>query len=96
MSSKKIPVYTTGDVNVPSVKYTPNSNTTYYSSYTGAKLNSHPTFNTPTDDPSGKNPTFHGGIAIDNNRMMCHQILSNSYNSTGFFNAFNYPGVNFY
>lgn len=42
MPTKKIPIYTTGDVNTPSVKYTPNSNTSYYSAYTGSFGSSRP------------------------------------------------------
>jgi hypothetical protein len=76
MSNQKIPIYTTGNDGVPSTKFTPNSDTKFYSAYTGAKLNDHPTFQTKTDDSSGKNKTFHGGIAISPNKVMCHRTTS--------------------
>lgn len=83
MSSNKIPIYTTGNNGVPSVKFIPNNNTEYFSAYTGNKLNGQPTFNTTTDDPSGKNKTYHGGIAINPNTVMCHRGNNSGFNSNG-------------
>lgn len=83
MSSNKIPVYTTGNDGVPSVKFTPNNDTQYFSAYTGKKLDGQPTFNTKTDDPSGKNKTFHGGIAITPNKVMCHRQTNSGFNFAG-------------
>jgi hypothetical protein len=92
MSSNKIPIYTTGNNGVPSVKFIPNNNTKYFSTYTGKKLNAHPTFNTKTDDSSGKNKTFHGGIAISPNKVMCHRTTMSSLNSNSNSKSFSFSG----
>jgi len=71
-----IPIFTTGNVDVPSVKVDPktlNDQPVFVSAYTGNILPGHPTFTTQTDDPSGKNPTYHGAILIENNIAICHQ-----------------------
>ncbi len=70
--TNKIPIYTTGNVGTPSVPFQPNTGTTFISAYSGNILNGHPTFTTKTDDSSGKNPYYHGGIAIGNNKVVCH------------------------
>lgn len=70
-----IPIFTPGNINVPS-RFIPVgsiSNPVFVSAYTGEILTGHPTFKTKTDDPTGKNPTFHGGILINDNTVMCHQ-----------------------
>ena len=71
MSGKPIPIFTTGLIGVPSTKVNPEPGTVYYSGYTGTVLPERPTFNTPTDDPSGKNPTYHGGIVTPQG-VSCH------------------------
>lgn len=96
--SKKIPIFTTGDINVPSTKFVPNEDTIFVSSYTGKVLDSHPTFTTQTDDSTGKNPTYHGGLYIGNNKVVCHQ---SSYNNNSSQNNYygglsNYGGYNQY
>lgn len=89
MSSKKVPIHTTGNNGVASVKIIPNNDTEYFSAYTGKKLDTHPTYGTKTDDPTGKNKTFHGGIAISPTKVMCHRQTNpgfssgNSYSSGG-------------
>jgi hypothetical protein len=40
--SNYIPIYTTGDIGVKSTTYTPNSNTTYISAYSGDQLSGRP------------------------------------------------------
>mmetsp|Transcript_19790 Transcript_19790/g.16958 ORF Transcript_19790/g.16958 Transcript_19790/m.16958 type:complete len:84 (+) Transcript_19790:61-312(+) len=77
--SKKVPVYTTGNVGKPSKKVSSKDTDgcTYVSAYTGKELDSHPTFNTPTDDPTGKNKTYHGGLHIGNNTVVFHKYMGN-------------------
>ena len=81
MSSKKVPIYTTGDNGVASVKVIPNKDTEYFSAYSGKKLDAHPTYNTITDDSTGKNKTYHGGIAISPIKVMCHRQTNPGYSS---------------
>lgn len=65
MSSKKVPLFTTGAPGQPSVKVNnPDPNTIYYNSYTGEQLPGRPSFNTPTGNTTG-NTTFHGGSLYD-------------------------------
>lgn len=67
MSNKKVPVFTTGNINQPSKIYIPTDNITFVNSWTGDILDSHPTFSTPTGLPIGhKNRFFHGGIKLNN------------------------------
>ena len=70
-----IPIFTPGNIGIPSIKINQNDldNPVFVSAYTGNILPSLPTFKTLTDDPSGKNPTYHGGILIQNNIVLCHQ-----------------------
>lgn len=72
-----IPVFTPGHIGIPSqsvsIRNIPNP--VFVSSYTGNILSSHPTFKTMTDDPTGKNPRFHGGILVDNHTIMCHKTI---------------------
>lgn len=70
-----IPIFTPGNIGTPSQKISvPNiQNPVFVSAYTGNTLPGHPSFATSTDDPTGKNPTFHGGILINENTIMCHQ-----------------------
>ena len=71
--SKSIPCFTTGNIGVPSTKFTPNENTVFISAYTGKILDGRPTFTTKTDDPTGKNPTYHGCVQIPNTNIgACH------------------------
>ena len=81
MTSRQIPVYTPGNINLPSVRVNVGQiqNPVYVSSYTGNILPGCPTFSTPTDDSSGRNPTYHGGILIGNNIIMCHQQSYNGF-----------------
>lgn len=73
MSGKKVPVFTTGNVNKPSVPYIPTGNVTCVNAWNGQVLDSHPTFSTPTGLPVGhKNQFFHGGIRLDNDVIMFH------------------------
>lgn len=63
MSGKKVPIFTTGNINQPSVPYIPTGNVVYVNAWNGRVLDCHPTFNTPTGLPLGhKNHFFHGGI----------------------------------
>lgn len=73
MANRPVPVFTTGGPGVPSVRATPGPGATFYSAYTGTQLPGHPTFSTPTDDPTGRNPTYHGGISIGGDRYMVHR-----------------------
>jgi hypothetical protein len=69
-----IPIFTPGMVGVPSTKVNVNSikNPVFVSSYSGEILPGQPKFSTPTDDRTGKNKTFHGGILIGDNTIVCH------------------------
>jgi hypothetical protein len=71
-SNNEIPLFTTGNMGLASTPFTPNNNTIYISSYTGDVLPGRPTFQTKTDDSTGKNQTYHGGIFIGNDIVMCH------------------------
>ncbi len=72
--SKKVPVFTTGDVNIPSTPFVPNKETIYVNAYDGIVLQERPTYKTPTGVPKGhKNEFFHGGIKLPgDNVVMCH------------------------
>jgi hypothetical protein len=71
-----IPVYTTGSIGVPSTKVNVDKieNPIYVSAYTGNVLSSLPTFGTSIDMPCQKNKTFHGGLLINKNTIVCHKI----------------------
>jgi hypothetical protein len=79
-----IPIYTTGDINEPSIiiptKYNSDSDFDYVfvSTYTGKILPEHPTVKTKIDVPRRKNSTFHGGILINKNTVMCHGVTYNN------------------
>ena len=70
-----IPVFTPGSIGVPSTRVDIGQiqNPVFVSVYTGQVLPGLPTFSTPTDDPTGRNRTFHGGILTGENIIMCHQ-----------------------
>jgi hypothetical protein len=72
-----IPVFTPGNIGVPSqfvsIKNIPNP--VFVSSYTGNILPGRPKFDTISDDPTRKNPRFHGGILIDDHTIMCHKTM---------------------
>ena len=69
-----IPIFTTGNVGEPSIKVKQHKivKPVFVSTYTGKILPNHPTYETPTDDPTGKNITYHGAIFIGKNIYMCH------------------------
>ncbi len=74
MTDKNIPIFTNAMPGVPSTMFVPNEQTVFVSAYTGAVLNGHPTFRTLTDDMTGRNPTYHGGVYVGNgqNIVSCH------------------------
>jgi hypothetical protein len=78
-----IPIFTPGDIGVPSQRINISNiqNPIIVSAYTGDILPRLPTFSTPTDDPTGKNPTYHGGILIGN-KILCHQVAHNNNQRT--------------
>ena len=81
MTDKKIPIFTNAMPGVPSTTFTPNENTIFVSAYTGNILPSQPTFRTLTDDVSGKNPTYHGGVHVGHglNIVSCHDTFPSHY-----------------
>lgn len=77
MSSKKIPIFTTGNVGTPSQPFTPKEPMTYVNAWNGKVLKDLPTFGTPTGLPKGhKNEYFHGGIKLNGeNIVSCHHVF---------------------
>ncbi|EGG23364.1 hypothetical protein DFA_05496 [Cavenderia fasciculata] len=100
--SKKVNVFSLGGPGEPSVKIT-NFDGPVYSSYTGEQLvGGVPRFGQLTDDPSGKNPTYHG-VIVNNGVGMAHcyrpryqspQFNSGGYQSGGgnYYNSYNGGG----
>lgn len=70
MSNTNVPIYTTGNLGLPSENYTPTPETIFVSSYTG-NIIPQPTYGTPHDSPVGPG-TYHGGLYIGNDIVMCH------------------------
>lgn len=78
---KFIPVFDNPDVGKPvfaPFKETEIPNLPYLNSYNGTIMDSRPTFDTPTHDPTGKHPYFHTSKIIwsnDTNQYVisCHQ-----------------------
>lgn len=67
-----IPINTVGAPGVPSTPFVPNQDTTYFSVYSGVQI-PRPSYGTPTDDQTGKNKVYHGGVTIPgSNIVMAH------------------------
>lgn len=74
-----VTIYTAGGPGIPSVVFIPNSDTKFYSIYTGNKI-SRPSYETPSDDTTGGNEKYCGGIFIGDNQVMCHHVGPHSRN----------------
>ena len=94
MTDKKIPIFTNAMPGVASTMYTPNEQTVFVSAYTGNVLNGHPTFRTLTDDMTGRNPTYHGGVYVGNgqNIVSCHSANITHHNHGGYYGGGYYSG----
>lgn len=67
-----VPINTLGAPNIASTPFVPNQRTTYFSAYTGVQI-PRPSYGTPTDDPTGRNVTYHGGVNYQGtNHVMMH------------------------
>lgn len=89
MSSREKPIliYTLGDIDVPSEKVSSQDlapETQYVSAYTGKVLPKKPTMGTATDDPTGKNTTYHGGIVYPGkDQVQCHEHVESPQDLMG-------------
>lgn len=73
MPNKKgipVPVFTPGSPGKPSVRVEVGMDAPVYSSYSGKQLPCLPNYGDKTDDPTGKNPTYHGGIHMGSHIMV--------------------------
>lgn len=79
-----IPIFLPGEPGVPGLRTDVPENVPIYSKYTGDLIGfgSVP-WNTPTDDPTGKNPTYHGGVYYANGPNGPYVMVHQQHSSYG-------------